>query len=286
MSLDLFNLSDNSVRTQIFYTSSNWVKPRGINFVNIFMVGAGGGGGGGTSSAGTAGGGGGGGSGGINNVTISADLITEGLVILIGSGGAGGTANNNGNSGDATYVFLVKGGDSTSTLTAVAGGGAGSAGSTGTAGVGGGATLVSQQSVGTLGLLQTLNGGTSSTAGSTTTPLNSTYGTSNTVPIMGGTGGGGKTTTNVNFSGGSIIGVSFVPTLLGGVTGNVDGSNGLFSLNPFYSLGGTGGAGLDGGTGGRGGNGAPGSGGGGGGGGNTGGAGGRGGDALVIITCW
>ena len=103
---------------------------------------------------------------------------------------------------------------------------------------------------------------------------------------MGGTGGGGKTTTNVNFSGGSIIGVSFVPTLLGGVTGNVDGSNGLFSLNPFYSLGGTGGAGLDGGTGGRGGNGAPGSGGGGGGGGNTGGAGGRGGDALVIITCW
>ncbi len=61
--MDLFNLADTQYKTQIFYQSGYWEKPRGINGVFITCFGAGGGGGGGTpgaSGAGTTGGGGGG----------------------------------------------------------------------------------------------------------------------------------------------------------------------------------------------------------------------------------
>ncbi len=45
MSLDLYNLADKSQLQQVFYASGNWVKPRGVNMVEILCVGAGGGGG-------------------------------------------------------------------------------------------------------------------------------------------------------------------------------------------------------------------------------------------------
>ena len=65
MSVDLYHLADTSYRTQVFYSSGTWVKPKGVHMVQIMAVGAGGGGGGGCCKTSTiAGCGGGGGAGG------------------------------------------------------------------------------------------------------------------------------------------------------------------------------------------------------------------------------
>jgi hypothetical protein len=42
---DLYHLADNSYRTQVFYQSGFWVKPRGVTIAHIVVIGAGGGGG-------------------------------------------------------------------------------------------------------------------------------------------------------------------------------------------------------------------------------------------------
>ena len=105
------------------------------------------------------------------------------------------------------------------------------------------------------------------------------------IPIMGGAGGGGTNTTDVDFAGGGVTGAGQVPNIAGGLASAGAGSHGLLmTTNPVWATtcgcgGGTAGAA---GVGGAGGNGGFGSGGGGGGGGVTGGAGGAGGNGLVI----
>ena len=68
--IDIFNLADNALKSQVFYPVSSastqwqtWQKPRGAKFVNILCIGSGGGGCGGVSGSSTRGVGGGGGGG-------------------------------------------------------------------------------------------------------------------------------------------------------------------------------------------------------------------------------
>jgi hypothetical protein len=120
----------------------------------------------------------------------------------------------------------------------------------------------------------------------------------------GGAGGGGTTSSLSSFSGGTVTGIGFVPTVLGGSASGTNagsGGAGFISLTPssltsvrqpFLTTGGAGGGATNSTSGtnsaGSGGNGGYGSGGGGGGAAytGTGGTGGRGGDGIVIITCW
>ena len=77
MSIDLFDITDNSYKTQVFYQSGTWVKPRGITMVSFFVVGAGGGGGRGANLATNLGnyGGGGGGGGAVSRLLIPAIFL-------------------------------------------------------------------------------------------------------------------------------------------------------------------------------------------------------------------
>jgi len=284
------NLPDNSYKTQIFYQSGTWVKPMGISMIYITAIGGGGGGGGGqTSASGAAGTGGGGGGGGVimTNMIIS-DLSWDALRITVGIGGSGGGANTDGTTGGDSIIQPSYRNDATGTLIIVRalgarGGTAGSGG--GTAGPGG-VVPTSLQSPYSLVSLNQKTTGPNGTAGvSAAAGTSYTYGTTSATPTTGGAAGGGKNTSNVGFSGGSIVGAGFVTRINGGAV-NSNGENGSSSITPFYQLGGTGGGGNGSGTGGTGGNGSYGSGGGGGGAGTTGGTGGKGGDGIVIINCW
>jgi hypothetical protein len=292
----VYNLADNQFRTNIFYKSEAWTKPKGITMISITAIGAGGGGGGGTTNALAAarGGGGGGGSGAITRLTIPEMFIADTLMVNIGIGGAGGVSGSGaGVKGGDTYVDMsVAGNGRIYTFVVVASGGTGANGST--AGAGGVSANVQDAIYATLGVW-TATAGQSGLNGNNTTGSNILYGNTIGLPITAGAPGGGMVGGSTTAtSGGTILGNGFVPTNSGG-TGNTifsGGTNGTFSIKPFYSLGGSGGGG--GGTtpisGGDGGNGGPGCGGGGGGSGTSptgaGGTGGRGGDGLVIIECW
>ena len=110
MSLDLFDLPNTSYKTQVFYSSGTWVKPRGISIIEIVAIGAGGGGGGGLSKTSTlvGAGGGGGGSGAISKLIIPAIFVTDSLVVRVGVGGSGG-AGGNGTAGNAGATGVVGG---------------------------------------------------------------------------------------------------------------------------------------------------------------------------------
>jgi hypothetical protein len=287
MSLDLYNLANNSDRTQIFYgvigpnngtTVYYWVKPRGISMVQITVIGAGGGGaGGGSASNGVAAnGGGGGGSSAPARLVIPSIFITDELTVICGSGGLGGAAASNGNGGGPTYVICARGstGVTQTQLIYVTGGSPGLANRTG--GIGGG---VASSLYSTLGNFSTSNGIQGQFGGAGGSASNTVYNAFEGIPLTEGGGGGGKSAANVNGGGSNILGSGNVPTVL-------NGTNGRFNMTPFYSLGGGGGNANFGLTGFKGGDGAIGSGGGGGGAGLTGGAGGNGGPSMVIITCW
>ena len=290
-----YDLADYGYKTAVFYQSGSWIKPQGITMISITAIGAGGGGGGGETAAVTLArfGGGGGGSGAITRLIIPEMFVSDSLNIVVGRGGDGGASGaGSGSNGGSTYVDMpVENRDSTFSRVITASGGSGTIR---TAGAGGVAADVTQSLYSTLGVWMAV-AGQAGTAGLSTNATSVVYGGTVGVPVTGGAGGGGMGASSTTpSSGGAITGDGFVSTNPGGVgnTAASGGTIGVYSLTPFYSVGGSGGGG--GGTtpisGGRGGDGNIGSGGGGGGGGTTatgaGGAGGRGCDGLVIIQCW
>ena len=287
MSLDLYNIADNSQRTQVFYNSGYYNIPKNATNVMIVAIGAGGGGGNGFSNtAGTArGGGGGGGAGSITRVILPISIITEQLFITVGTGGAANTA------GTTTSVDCARGTNTLMTRLLIANGGSGGANGTNIAAGGGGAggatssfttfNLSHYGNYSSSGSQAGGNGGSQNGGAGVTI----SYGVSAGFPTTSGAGGGGIGTANTPFAGGDITGIGFVPTNPGATTVTLTGNTGIFSLTPFRSVGGSGGA-SSATVGGNGGNGNIGSGGGGGGAGVTGGTGGRGGDGLVIISWW
>jgi hypothetical protein len=302
----LFNLPDTNYRNQVFYASGVWRKPSNITMVQFFLVGAGGGGGAGyiVSTTQGAGSGAGGGGGAITKLLIPSVFLPDELYVNVGIGGsagvisAAGVSGGNGVSGTATYVDLINGNNTSSTLIATANGGTRGTGGTvggvsGTGGAGGVASTISSSVYLGLGYGSFYAGGAgqSGTATGTLSPV-----TTSTNLTSGGAGGSGRNSTVNRGTPGSIGGNNvYLPSLSISDSGTTyNGQNGIFSLNPFQSYGGVGGWGaqrlVGQACGGNGGNGIMGSGGGGGGGGNSGcvttGNGGRGGDGLVIITCF
>ena len=272
-----------------------WMRPRNITTLSfhLFSAGSGGGSGFGAAAATARGGGGGGATGGSISLTnIPVEWLPDVLYFMVGRGGAGGTGGGNGSSGDRSYIGVTPNDVTAASLIAVsgaagAGGGvAGSATAGGTGGVAGTiATLVSAQGH-YLGnwMARVGAGGAAGGAQTGAVGANATWGSNGM--LMGGAGGGGTNTTNVDFAGGNITGAGIVPTITGGIAAAGAGQAGLFlSGKPIFAGTGGSGGGTAGaaGTGGRGGDGAFGCGGGGGGAGVTGGAGGKGGDAIIIV---
>ena len=238
--MDLFNLTDNQYKTQVFYQSGYWVKPRGISMVFITAIGAGGGGGGGTPSATNtaSSGGGGGGSAAITRVVLPASVITETLRVNVGTGGSGGGSASGGGTGGASYVYLPIGNAASTALCFANGGNGGvSTGAGGTAGSAAAPTSAIYLSLGQYGNLGGGNGaaGTSGAGGDSIT-----FGTSSLGPTTPGAAGGGKTALNAGASGGDIIGNVIIPTLSGGNSSGTNGQNGIFQMKPFFGLGGSG----------------------------------------------
>ena len=302
--IDFFNVNNNALNNQIFYTKGStdfqtWSKPANVKFVNIFVLGAGGGGGAGSvnTSGSARRGGGGGGSAGYSLGFFAASQIPDELFLSVptgGAGGIGGATVGSGGTGALAYVSVAP--DSTainillSSGTAVAGGGVGG----GNGGVG--STIWTGAILNNLGFA-TVYAGTAgansaiSAIGASITPAG----------IVCGGASGGNTSTTTPFQGGDITGSGFLNTITGGTggastTAGTAGSGGYTASlldgnskrQPIFFTGGAGGGASQGGQGGEGGAAAYGCGGGGGGAGVTalGGAGGRGGDGLIIITAW
>jgi len=295
--MDLFHLANASHKVQYFYRSGTWDKPNGITMVYILSIGAGGGGGGGFSgsNATTRGGGGGGGSGGCTRVLVPAMFIQDTLIVTVGAGGKGGSAGVAGTAGSNTTVDFPRGDASRTPLITAFGGGGGGAGAgsgTSAAGAAGAISTVLGSTFANLGTFTFISGQVGSSGGIATTTQNGvvvTYG-NGSILVSGGGGGASTTAAGTSANGGNITGIGYLPTITGG-SGDAslatNGGNGIFSLSPFYSMGGAGGGSSYNGTGGNGGNaGVVGSGGGGGGAGVTAGSGGDGGGGLVIIYCW
>ena len=296
----MFNLTDNSEKTQIFTSRGFWYKPNGISMVSIFMVGAGGGGGGGTSNgvwAGSAGG-----NGAIVRLLLPAMFINGGLGVIPGVGGAGGGSNAAGGVGSNSAVyhaFNTPVSNADGILVLANGGSGGVSTVNGTGGAGGGITLVTQHDFVNNGIFFNTAGEAGTSPASTGAGTNYIMSASSNL-FYSATAGGGRTNvgaaSSVGSPGGSIIGIEGITqTIPGGEGGDPKrGVDGYTSFTPFFSVGGTGGGGLGnfllfGSSGGAGGNGGYGCGGGGGGAtatGGSGGAGGNGGNGLVIITCW
>ena len=96
--MDILNLPNKSLYHKVFYatTSTNWqtwTKPSNINFVYMYVIGAGGAGGGGRTGGNNSGGGGGGGA--SSSITVAlypAFLLPDTLYINVGVGSAGASA--------------------------------------------------------------------------------------------------------------------------------------------------------------------------------------------------
>lgn len=276
MSLDIFNLPDKSLNTQVFYKSTYWNIPKGVNMIFIFAAGGGNGGNGGSNSpTGNGTGGSGGNNGYSGRIMIPTSMISNVLQINVGTGGNGGVAGGTGNAGSASSVLSYVG-QGTSTINVF--------------------TLInSSDSTGSSTLYTSIGisaGNSTSSVGGLSGGVGAAGQSSNydptivSTPFTGGAGGGGHSSAGANFSGGSILSVGYRPEISGGVVGNINGTDGYTNITPFFASGGGGGASNATGTGGKGGIGGVGCGGGGGGSGITGGAGGKGGDGIVIITCW
>jgi hypothetical protein len=114
-------------RSQVFYKSATWVKPDGVDEVDVFVLGAGGGGGGGnTVYAAPAGGGGAGAYGTRHNIAVTADVT-----VTVGVGGAGGAigANNGSAGGSSSFgAFITANGGSGGAYNAASAAAGGTAG--------------------------------------------------------------------------------------------------------------------------------------------------------------
>lgn len=304
--LDFFNLPTNQkgFDQQIFYGNSTtagaswyqWVKPRGINLINIFMLG--GGGGGAPSSIGVGYyGGGGGASGNQYNITFMASVLPDVLYFSIGNGGVGGSSPT---AGIASYASIYPATTTNYLLGIASGGGAGVAGSTnvsaGTGGVNAAADSITSAPLITLGM-----SGSYTTASLTGQP-GAGGGSSITLPTTGlvvtGGAGGGRSATSSGIAGGvgGVVGPGNLvfPQIPGGIANTsvgTSGGNGIQMPKMLFFYGGAGGGGAPGisATGGTGGLGSYGCGGGGSGGSYTGGSvaqGGPGGSGLVIVTAF
>lgn len=250
-----------TLKQQEFKTSGTWVRPVGVNSVEVLLVG--GGGGGGASDAGSYNGGGGGG----GQVICEVVAVTGNVSVLIGSGGAGGVPpTTHGTQGGSTSFGAV---------TAYGGGGGATGSSVAPTPVGGGS-----------------GGGASSNSSSEPAPgVGRGSSSGGTMTINGGNtmrragsggGAGGTATTQAQQTGSS---AAMAPTPVGGVGlygfggGGGGGPSGLAAHG-----GGMGGSANGGGT-----NGYPGAtntGGGGGGGAGATKSGGAGGSGLCIVTWW
>lgn len=286
--MDLYNLTDTQYKTQVFYQTGIWYKPRGISMVHITCLGAGGGGA--STAAVTSGtasyGGGGGGSGALTQLTIPSIFVSDVLKVTVAQGGIGGTNGSGGANATATQVDMVSGDGLASTLLCYANGGnggnAGSAAATGAGGAGGSAAAATGAYLLNGGIFFSqagIAGGNSNTAAVASNSTNVGFRTPST-------GGGGKDLANTGYSGGTVLSGLYVPQILGGAAGGFSGGTGFFNLSPLGFSGGAGGGGNGAGTGGQGGDGGIGGGGGGGGAGTASSTGGRGGNGLVIINCW
>ena len=324
--LDILHLPNSSrANQQIFYAATptagtnwqTWLKPRGVSFVQFFVLGGGGGGGAGAVPASGSAGGGGGGSSAQCTLLFPAWALPDVLYISVGSGGAGGNASA-GAAGIASYVTIYPATTVNYVLCQANGGGGGGAGNTTTAGSLGAAGTVTPiasgplaglgfpawgQAATNINLIGQVGGaggiGTGTGAAGTAVFINGGTSLANGTGLLvtGGAGGGGLgSATN---SGGAITvpttEVVFPPHPGGAAgTGTGSGANGLngYQAIPklllFYGGSGGGTSGLTaGGSGGNGGRGGYGSGGGGGGGAiTTRSLGGAGGDGQVIATAW
>lgn len=298
---------------QIFQSLSNvaasdrfnsiWTKPRGATMVYIFSLCAGSGGGSGFFSAagGTSCGGGGGGCGGhVIQTMIPAIFVPKTLAIRVGQGGKGGDAGS-GSSPTLNCISEVANNYSGTTSNYInSSGGSSLGGSNATSSTGGAAgtfsNVVAQgQSIQSALGLYVFYAGVTGTAGGT----GAVAGTALTLPVTGicstgGTGGGGKTSTErvggaFNATANTLV--SERRPIVQSALSGANGTPGYVNWKPFYSYGGCGGSSSDTGTGGTGGHGGLGSGGGGGGAGfsgsgGKGGVGGDGGDGLIVIISW
>lgn len=286
--LQVFNIPSSST---VYY---KWTRPRGTTMGLFVLVGAGGGGGGGrTKASGTAGGGGGGGgSGSVSRMIVPLSNLPSVLYVQPGSpgaGGAGGATGVTGGTGSYSYIYADSYAES---MVIGASGGSGGVGGSASAGTGGAAGPIFSYSFGTpifTGSIYNLIAGQAGANGGAT----NTAGTNITIPLTsllttGGCGGAGSTAGSFaggGFSSATGAWVNEVPPSPPSAGAN-KGSDGYFSLAPFFSFGGCGGSSINNTTAGAGGNGAYGSGGGGGGAGLTGGRGGDGGGGIIFIFCW
>jgi hypothetical protein len=267
--LDTFNTpGPTTANFQIFYSTNEWVKPRGASMVGITLVGAGSGGGNGSTTIG----GGGGGSGAVVTWIGPSFALPDAVRVVIGSGGTTNVAG-----GATSLVFQQRDGTGYTLLSAAGGAAVASASVTG--GVGGAAFTDSPfASTGIWNSTAGQNGanGSSTTSGSSVTASTSTF-------LSGGGGGAG----GAAGTGGGVTGQygRSVPITPAGIaTPAQNGYSSLGMVNQLlYSLGGAGGttndtAGL------KGGDAAIGS--GGGGSGEDALTGGRGGNGVVIIWSW
>lgn len=245
--------------------SYSWTLPAGAKLVEILAVGGGGGGGSGRrGAAGTARWGGGGGSGAnATLVTIPASLITTGIDVAVGAAGAGGAAvtadDTNGNAG-------TNGGMSSVTFNGASliRGVQGQAGSGGTATAGGGGAVNNTDQR----TFSASAGGASSATGNGSGAFPATGNAG-----MSGAGGGGISTGNVAYSGGTV----WSPASFAGVVGAAGATQSAGSASTTAA----GGDGANGATYGYGG-----SGGGASANGFNSGKGGNGGEGYVRITVW
>lgn len=262
-------------------------------------MGAGAGGGGGFTRAAAAagGGGGGGGSGGLTKVTIPLLLVPDILYVQAGLGGRG-VASGGGAAGNGlnSFVCVYPNTDVTNTYATsgsvvATGGGTGTGAAVGSAGAGSTVGTIGQCVLAGIGSWSTFVGQAGGAGGAVAGAI----GTPVALPVtgllcMGAPGGAG--TTNADFAGGIITGLTGGTSLIsdsrpqGAAAGSNDGSGGWQMPKPFFNYCGLGGSSSNAGIGGNGGPGGPGSGGGGGGAGTTGGRGGDGGPGIVWILCW
>lgn len=318
MRMDVFGLPPTQHVDQQIYLGSGltpspsaapipWAKPHGVSMVWMTAISGGGGGGAGcTRTSGNNGGGGGGGAcSGISRLLVPAYMVPDILWIFPGNGGVGGApaagTGGAGSAGGNSFVCLSQtiadpnvifktnenspGGGGGGTT---AGGGA--AGSTPTV-----AITKTFQTLGlwasTAGIVGLIGGGVAAVG----TPSNNVW---QTLPMSPGAGGAGITATAKDGGPQTAVAVldlgpgGYYTAAAGGVaaagTGvtQINGSAGVWSVEPFFNSGGAGGGSSNTGSGGNGGDGGIGCGGGGGGAGATAGYGGRGGPGLIIITSW
>lgn len=278
-----------------------WMKPRGFDFLDVFLIsgGAGGGGGAGAAAGSAKGGGGGGGSSGMSRYRYPLRWLPGALYVMVGAGGAGGAGGSSGsgqagNDGQLSYL-CIQPNTTVQNRLGISGnarpflGGGGTAAAGGSGGAAGTIATIAECPLSFWAISMAFIAGVAGGAGGAHTGANGANVAIGTAGmIYSGTGGAGCTTTT--FVGGQITGVASTPfaTQLGGTAGN-PGSNG-FRHGAFPLIyGGTGGGSSNSATGGLGGScgsDAPGAGGGGGGGGVTvGGRGGNGGPGLIAMIC-